>query len=183
MAEREPDEGAARVGVGVRRPLAGEVRLEEEAFGAGLPALRLGEQLVVGRTAERRRSQASEPAAESITPIACQVPGTAWQNVCSRASGSGRYSRSAAKTTPDVPRTTESGPGAATPTPSAPGRLVARAVPTSVDSCDVAAATRRGISSASSTSSLQRRLATSKRSVPDASAASIERSPVSRRRT
>ena len=31
------------------------------------------------------RSHWSEPAAESITPIACQVPGTAWQNTCARA--------------------------------------------------------------------------------------------------
>ena len=38
-------------------------------------------------------------------------------------------------------------------------------------------------SSASSTSSLQRRFATSKSSVPDASATSIARSPVSRSRT
>ena len=66
------------------------------------------------------RNQRSEPAAESITPIACQVPGTAWQKTWRRASGSGAYAGSAAKTTPEVPRTTESGPGPATPTPSAP---------------------------------------------------------------
>ena len=39
--------------------------------------------------ANASRNQRSDPAADSITPIACQVPGTAWQNTCSRASGSG----------------------------------------------------------------------------------------------
>ena len=32
------------------------------------------------------RSQRSEPAADSITPITCQPPGTAWQNACTRPS-------------------------------------------------------------------------------------------------
>ena len=31
------------------------------------------------------RAHCSEPAAESITPMACQAPGTAWQNTCTRA--------------------------------------------------------------------------------------------------
>ena len=127
------------------------------------------------------RSHCSAPAAESITPIACQVPGTAWQNVCSRASGSGRYSSSAAKTTPEVPRTTDSGPGASMPTPSAPAAW-SPAPAISVDSY-AGGSHSRGSSSAESTSSLQRRLATSKRSVPDASAASIACSPVRRKRT
>ena len=35
------------------------------------------------------RAHCSEPAAESMTPMACQVPGTAWQNTCTRACGSG----------------------------------------------------------------------------------------------
>ncbi len=65
------------------------------------------------------RSQAREPAAESITPIACQPPGTAWQNACTRASGSAWKPGSAASTTPEVPSTTETGPGRSIPTPSA----------------------------------------------------------------
>ena len=48
VAEREPDERAARVRVGVRRALAREVRLEEEALGPGRPALGRSQQLVVG---------------------------------------------------------------------------------------------------------------------------------------
>src|SRR4029453_6907519 len=66
------------------------------------------------------RSHASEPAAESLTPIACQPSGTAWENACTRPSGSAAKSGSDAKTTPEVPSTTESGPGRSTPTPSAP---------------------------------------------------------------
>ena len=55
-----------------------------------------------------------------MTPIACQVPGTAWQKTCRRACGSETKLGSAVKTTPEVPSTTESGPGSTTPTPSAP---------------------------------------------------------------
>jgi len=47
VPEREPDERAAGVRVGVRRPLAGEVRLEEQALRARLPLRGLGVQLVV----------------------------------------------------------------------------------------------------------------------------------------
>ena len=35
------------------------------------------------------RAHCNEPAAESITPMACQPPGTAWQKTCTRACGSG----------------------------------------------------------------------------------------------
>ena len=52
MPERQADEGAAGIRVGVRRPLALQVRLEEESLRARLPALRLGEQLLVRRVAE-----------------------------------------------------------------------------------------------------------------------------------
>ena len=40
MAEREPREGGASVGVDVRGALTGEVREEREALGAGLPRAR-----------------------------------------------------------------------------------------------------------------------------------------------
>ena len=62
---------------------------------------------------------AADPAALSITPIACHVPGTEWQKTWARACGSGTYDGSTAKTTPEVPSTTETGPGEAMPTPSA----------------------------------------------------------------
>ena len=88
VPQREADEGAARVRVGVRRPLAGEVGQEDQALHAGLPALRLREQLVERLSRARARPGASrgEPAAESMTPIACHTPGTAWQKTCARAS-------------------------------------------------------------------------------------------------
>ena len=116
-----------------------------------------------------------------MTPIACHVSGTAWQKAWSRPSGSCRYSGRAAKTTPEVPSTTDSGPGRSTPTPSAPAAW-SPAAPISVDSC-AGGSHSRGSSSASSTVLLQRRFSTSKRSVPDASATSIACSPVMRRRT
>ena len=122
VLEPEAGERGACVRVRVRRPLAGEVREEQHA--RRHPARRPRPPREARRTrrpaANASRNQRSEPAAESITPIACQVPGTAWQKTCRRASGSGAYAGSAAKTTPEVPRTTESGPGPATPTPSAP---------------------------------------------------------------
>ncbi len=42
MAERQPGERAAGVGIGVWRPLAGEVRREQEPLGRGLPPSGLG---------------------------------------------------------------------------------------------------------------------------------------------
>ena len=137
------------------------------------------------------RSQASEPAAESITPIACQPPGTAWQKACTRACSSAAKAGSAAKTTPEVPSATESGPGRSTPTPSAPAAWspapAATGIPSGVVPETSGDSSRRGsharsISSASSTSSDQRRRATSRSSVPDASAMSIACSPHSCRR-
>ena len=80
VAQLEPDERAARVRVGVRRALSREVRAGRQAPpSSGLPRLRLRDERA--RTTRRRRARSrnhsSEPAAESITPIACQVPGTA----------------------------------------------------------------------------------------------------------
>ena len=57
MPEREPDERAARVRVGVRRPLALQVRREQQPLGAGRPALGLGVELAV----RRAPSDAAEP--------------------------------------------------------------------------------------------------------------------------
>ena len=53
VAERQADEGTACVRVGVGRALALQVRLEEKALRPRLPALRLGEQILVRRPAER----------------------------------------------------------------------------------------------------------------------------------
>ena len=104
-----------------------------------------------------RAATANEPPPESITPIACQVPGTAWQKVCTRASASGAYAGSTAKTTPR---------SRAPPTPARAGRCRRRArrqpgrrpPPSSVDS-SAGGSHSRGISSASHTSSDQRRRA------------------------
>ena len=69
VAQREADEGSPRIGIGVRRPLAGQVGQEHEAFRARLPALRLGEQPVEGlsgcervpKPAERSRRREHDP--------------------------------------------------------------------------------------------------------------------------
>ena len=70
---------------GVRSP--DEVGQEHDAAGAGRDGLRLGHQRAEGHPRARRcrAAHCSEPAAESITPMACQAPGTAWQNTCTRA--------------------------------------------------------------------------------------------------
>src|SRR5204863_451621 len=91
-------------------------------------------------------------------------------------SGSGRYTSSGAKTTPDVPSTTESTPGRTAPTPTAPA-CWSPAPPVAVDSF-TGGSHSPGIPSASQTSSLHRRPATSKSSVPDSSAARATTSPV-----
>ena len=76
--------------------------------------------------ASRSRNHCSDPAAESITPIACHWPGTAWQNACTRACGSDANAGSAANTTPEVPSTIESGPGPVDPDSDRRGRAVTR---------------------------------------------------------
>ena len=148
--------------------------------------------------ASRSRSHCSDPAAESITPIACHWPGTAWQNACTRACGSDANAGSAANTTPEVPITIDSGPGRSMPTPSAaaaqspapaatgiPCDTSSQATVTPANSGDssTGGSSAGSRSSASSTSADQLRRATSSSSVPDASATSVAHSPVSRRRT
>ena len=112
------------------------------------------------------RSQASEPAAESITPIACQAPGTAWQNACTRACGSAWKAGSAAKHDPrGAEHDRDAGPGRSIPTPSAAAAWspepAATGIPfqcpeTSGDS-SASGSHSAGSSSASSTSADQRR--------------------------
>ena len=86
--------------VGVRRALAGEVGQEEQPFAAGRRhGGFFGEHVVdvdLAASWPRRssawhsalRNHCSEPPAESVTPIMCHLPRTAWQNVCSRPAGS-----------------------------------------------------------------------------------------------
>jgi hypothetical protein len=52
--------------------------------------------------------------------MTCQRPGTAWQNVCSRACGSVTGRSVAANTTPDVPIVALTAPGRVIPMPTAP---------------------------------------------------------------
>ena len=120
----------------------------------------------------------SAPAALSITPIASHVSGTAWQKACTRASRIVRVLGECREDDAGRPEDNGRDPGSTTPTPSA-AACWSPAPAFSVDSA-TGGSHSRGISSAASTSSLQRLCATSKRSVPDASAASIAHSPVSR---
>ncbi len=129
----------------------------------------------------------------SITPIACHVSGTAWQNAWTRACSSAANSGSAENTTPDVPSTTDSGsPACVTPTPRAPAAWspapAATGIPSDVSPDTSADSSARGSHSAGTpsaehTSSLHVRRATSNSSVPEASATSIARSPHSFSRT
>ena len=142
---------------------------------------RLGDQLVVRRRRPRRAASAASRPRRASRPSPPRCRGRRGRRRGRAPPGRPGSPASAAKTTPDVPSTTDSGPGPTTPTPSAPA-CWSPAPPIAVDSC-AGGSHSSGISSASQTSSLQRRPATSKSSVPDASAASIARSPVSRSRT
>ena len=126
--------------------------------------------------------------------MTCQAPGTAWQTRWRRPRGSNPGSSAWAKTTPEVPIVAETTPGRTMPLPTAPGRLVAAAAddrrprrqarsPPSPRALtvrrDLGALVARGQQSAGSSSSLpsssvlQRRLATSSSSVPEASLTSV----------
>ena len=96
MGQRQADEAAAGVGIGVRRPLAGKIRQEEQPL-AARPA-RLGPRRSAGRRLRvlarlaaaasawhsALRNHCSEPPAERFTPIMCHLPRTAWQKVWTR---------------------------------------------------------------------------------------------------
>ena len=64
-------------------------------------------------------TQASEAAADNITPIWCQRPGSAWQNACTAEAGAGANRSVTRKTTPDVPSDRNASPGAIAPSPIA----------------------------------------------------------------
>ena len=65
------------------------------------------------------RNQRRLPAADSITDIRCQRPGTAWQNAWTRPPGSKAGASVAANTTPDVPSESATMPASVAPTPTA----------------------------------------------------------------
>ena len=124
VTKLEPGEGGPGRRVGVRRPFAREVRARRGALPrrAPTPRPRRRDRRTRFPGASRSRSHCSDPAAESITPIACHWPGTAWQNAWTRARGSDANAGSAAKTTPEVPITIDSGPGAVDADPERPRR-------------------------------------------------------------
>ena len=69
--------------------------------------------------ASASRNHRNDPAAESMTVIRCQRPGTAWQNAWTCPRGSRMSAESVvANTTPDVPRDRATTPGTTAPTPT-----------------------------------------------------------------
>ena len=124
VAQRQPAERAARAGVGVRGALAGEVGQERQPLDARLPRGGVGRRATRSPSRARtcRAASCSEPAADSMTPMLCQAPGTAWQKACTRAA------RSAAKASEAREHDArgaehdrrDRGRDRSTPTPSAP---------------------------------------------------------------
>ena len=120
----EPGERAARVRVGVRRALAGQVGQEREALDPGLPRAPPPPPARRSRAAADRVAQPAQRArrADSITPIACHV---VRHRVAERVHARlrvGRERRSARRTRRPRcrARPTAARPRATTPTPSAP---------------------------------------------------------------
>src|SRR3954471_21968497 len=81
------------------------------------------------------RNHWSEPPAASVTPIMCHLPLTAWQNVCSRPSGSTCGVSLCTNTTPEVPIDVDSTPLFTMPLPTAPAAQ-SPAPPTTMQSVD-----------------------------------------------
>ena len=152
--------------------------------------------------ARASRNQRRLPAAESITDIMCQRPGTAWQKAWTIPRGSWIGRSVAANTTPDVPRDRAIEPGSITPTPTAfaawspppattgvPARRPVAAAASAVTAPVITGPSKVGgihagsISRAPRTSGDQSRAARSNRIVPAPSALSMAYSPVSPSRT
>ena len=208
VREGQPDERAAGERVRVRAALPGQVRQEEQAVAAAalgtVAAARRGSPKSARPGASASRNQRRLPAAESMTDIMCQRPGTAWQKAWTRAvrarraagpsprrrrprsrarapSRPGRRRRPRPRSPPGRRRRPRraSRPGARSPSAAAAvdraGHL--RALERRRHPRRVDAAARRAISGD------QSRAARSNRIVPAPSALSIAWSPVSRRRT
>ena len=131
VADRQPDERAARQRVGVRAALAGEVGQEQQAVAARRGTSRGRRRPASPNStpgASASRNQRRLPAADSITDIMCQRPGTAWQNAWTRPAGLDAAARRvAANTTPDVPSDSATTPGVDGPDPDRVRGLVAAA--------------------------------------------------------
>ena len=120
---RQADEAAARAGIVVRRALAGEVGQEEERL-LGRPAPSTDARSSSPALAPvTPASHSSEAAAERMTPIWCQVFGSAWQKAWTALAAFGRNFSLETKSTPDVPSETKAEPGATVPTPQADAAL------------------------------------------------------------
>ena len=190
------DERAARVRVGMRRPLAGEVGREEEPLGAR----RHASASPTSPSTETSGARRSEPlqGARRREHHAHRLPGAGDGVAEGVDCGPGRArTGSAARTTPEVPSTTQTRRGgrsrrrsprrAGRPhrrrrRPSAPSRTAPFAEPGRRLEHGREPG-RRAARARPSTSSLHARLTTSRRSVPEASEASIAHSPVRRSRT
>ena len=107
VAERQPDERAARQRVGVRAALAGEVGQEQQPVAAGgrrspAAADEVAERARPARA--RRGTSAGCPRPRASPTSGASGPGTAWQKAWTRPRGLVRAAASVvAKTTPDVP--------------------------------------------------------------------------------
>src|SRR5437764_14667829 len=64
-------------------------------------------------------SQASEAAADNITPIWCHRPGSAWQNAWTAEAGAGAKRSVTRNSTPEVPSDRNASPDAIAPRPIA----------------------------------------------------------------
>ena len=152
--------------------------------------------------ASASRNQRRLPAAESITDMRCHRSGTAWQKAWTRPAGSTTGSAAAAKTTPGGSQRQRHDPRVHGAHADSVGRLVASAGDDRGPRPQACEARRLGLtcpetsgpsrvrgsmagsrSRASRISSDQSRAARSSSRVPAASARSMARSPVSRRRT
>ena len=193
VAELQAGECAARVGVGVRRPLALQVREEEKSLDARLPALGLGHEAVerdvrCDRVVEPlQRARGREHHAHRVPRAGNRVAEDVHPGPLVRAVVGQRGEDDTRGAEHERGR-----PGPVDPDAERRGGAVAGArrdgmpldvSPETAGDSSAGGSHRAGISSASSTSSLQRRPATSRRSVPEASATSIAHEPVSRRRT
>ena len=111
----------------MRRPLALEVRQERQPLGPRGPALPPPPTSSSNSPPTTSRSQRSDPAAESITPIASHIAGTAWQKTWRRASRLGPVLGQCREDDPRRAEHDRDGPGPGDADPERTRLLVARA--------------------------------------------------------